>query len=110
MRQKLRDDRGETLVEVMASVVVAALSVVLLFGAVTASVQAGKSARRMDEEYYAALSAAEAQTVPMQEEPSGTVLVKYRQNGVETSLFVTVDFYGGRGAVSYALPPGGSGP
>ena len=34
MRKKLRDNRGETLVEVLASILIAALSVALLFSSI----------------------------------------------------------------------------
>lgn len=111
MRRKLRDSRGETLVEVMASVVIASLSVALLFGAVAVSARIDRSAQRMDGEYYGALSAAEAQESPMPGEPGGTVAVTYREGGVEKALPpLAVAFYGGEGAVSYAAPPGGGGP
>ena len=60
MKRKLRGSRGETLVEVMASIVIGTLSVALLFGAIMASAQIGKSAQETDGAYYQALSAAEA--------------------------------------------------
>lgn len=113
MVRKLKNNRGETVIEVLASVLIAALSVALLFGAVSASARIDMSARKMDGEYYGALSAAEAQESPMPEKPGGTADVKYWENGVEKSLPpLAVVFYGGRGAVSYALPPegGGGGP
>lgn len=61
MREKLRDSRGETLVEVLASVMICALSITLLFGAVMASGNIDLKAQAADEEYYGALSRAERQ-------------------------------------------------
>ncbi len=62
MREKLRNSRGETLVEVLASVLVCALSITLLAGAVTASANIDLRAQAADTEYYTALSKAERQS------------------------------------------------
>lgn len=62
MREKLRNSRGETLVEVLASVLICALSITLLMGAVTASTNIDLRAQSADAEYYAALSKAERQS------------------------------------------------
>lgn len=108
MKRKLRGSRGETLVEVMASIVIGTLSVALLFGAIMASARIDESARRVDGTYYEALSGAEAQAAPMPEDP-GTARLKYTADGVEM-MPLAVTLYGGTGAVSYALPAGGGGP
>ena len=108
MRRKLRGSRGETLVEVMASIVIGSLSVALLFGAIMASARIDESARRMDGTYYTALSDAEAQTAPMPEAP-GTAELRYTADGVEMPP-LPVALYGGKDAASYALPSGGGGP
>ncbi len=62
MREKLRSSRGETLVEVLASVLVCALSITLLMGAVTASTNMDLRAQEADKDYYAALTKAERQS------------------------------------------------
>ena len=51
MSEKLRNSRGETLVEVLASVLICALSVMLLLGAVSASTSIGLQAQAADEDY-----------------------------------------------------------
>ena len=107
MKRKLCGSRGETLVEARASIVIGTLSVALLFGAIMASAQTGKSAQEMDGAYYQALSAAEGQAAPMPEDP-GTVKLQYSADGVEM-IPLPVTLYGGSGAVSYALPAGGGG-
>lgn len=62
MREKLKNSRGETLVEVLVSVLVCALSITLLAGAVTASANIDLRAQAADTEYYTALSKAERQS------------------------------------------------
>ena len=114
MREKLNSSRGETLVEVMASILIGALSVALLFTAVTASVRMDRIAKAADEAHGAVLSAAEAQTAPVTDTaivPAGADKVEVGTSvpGV-TDAEVGVEYYGGMGALSYALPSGGGGP
>ena len=47
-KAKLRSNQGETLVELLASVLIATLSVALLIGCVTASFQLGRQADQSD--------------------------------------------------------------
>lgn len=102
MIHKLKSQRGETLVETMASIVIAALSVALLFTCVMAASQINRMAREADEAYYKALTAAEEQTdaVP----PDGTV--KIAGGGHENTF--PISLYGGEGLYSYALKGAGS--
>lgn len=60
--KKLRSNRGETLVEVMASILISALSVALLFSCVAASFDMDKEAKELDKKHYEALTAAETYT------------------------------------------------
>lgn len=62
MKQKLQSAQGETLVEVLASILICALSVALLFGAVMASSRIDQTAQVTDERYYKALTKAERQS------------------------------------------------
>lgn len=103
MSRKLRSRRGETLVEVMASIVIGALSVALLFGCVMASSRIDSAAARMDRDYYAGLSDAEAQSAPAAG-AGGTVTV---ENGgiAGTGVTVDVNVYGGAGMYSYRVAP-----
>ena len=108
MREKWRDEGGETLVEVMASVLIMALSVLLLFSAAVASVRINKSAKDMDKEFYDALYKAEARSEKVPESifpsVSSEVTVKQTSPGPAASppKKVEVDFYGGEGALSYS--------
>lgn len=61
-RRKLRDNRGETLVETLASIVIASLSVALLFSGISAAVNIDRRAQELDRLHYAALTAAETRS------------------------------------------------
>lgn len=60
-RKKLKSSRGETLVELLASILIASLSVILLTAGVAVSVNINKSADETDEKFYQELSLAEKQ-------------------------------------------------
>ena len=60
MKHLICNNRGETLVEVMASILIAALSVALLFTCVMASSEMEKMTQKTDEKHYNALSGADA--------------------------------------------------
>lgn len=94
MCRKLKDNRGETLVEMLASILIAALAVALLFTCCMASVQMGRQARAADKRYYENLSAAESRT---KTEGNGQVNVAGNGNSVE----VQIQLYGGDGMYSY---------
>ncbi len=107
MRRKWNDARGETLVEVLASILICSLSVALLFNMVMASGNMDRSAKKVEEDFSESLNLAEAQTAPADPAliPPG-VKVEVRNSGKPSSSTkqLTVVFYGGRGALSYALP------
>lgn len=110
MKSKLIDARGETLIEVLASVLIGALSIALLFGAVMASSRMDKTAHELDEVFYENLSGAERRT-PADSAliPADTkVTVTNTDPAIIAEAEVEVAFYGGKGALSYAL--GGTGP
>lgn len=101
MMKKIRDDRGETLVEVLASILIASLSVALLFGCVMASSSMDRDAKKLDEEHYAALAAAEAQSG---QGTSGTVKIQNPNNGMEK--YLDINIYGSAGIYSYKKAAG----
>lgn len=106
MREKLSSARGETLVEVMASILIGALSVALLFTAVTASVRMDRIAKAADAAYDTALNDAEAQTTPVAGTaivPAGAHKVEVKNTDVTDAAEVGVEYYGGMGALSYNL-------
>lgn len=99
--KKLHNSRGETLVEVLASILIAALSVTLLFGCVMASSSMDRDAQERDREHYAALTAAEAQSGTG---ISGTVKLQNIENSGEGSL--SVEIFGDAGLYSYKKAAG----
>ena len=105
--KKLHNSRGETLVEVLASILIASLSVALLFGGVMASASVENQARKWDTAYYGALSAAEGRA-EMATPPVGTgfkLKVTTNAPGV-LSQEVGIQVYGQKGAWSYAKAEG----
>lgn len=98
MCRKLNDNRGETLVEMLASILIAALAVALLFTCCMASVQMGSQAQAADERYYENLSAAEKQEVKLTE--NAEVIVANADDPTVTQP-VDVSLYGGDGMYSY---------
>ena len=111
-RQKLHSRRGETLVEVLAAVLICTLAVLMLTSFAVAAMRIDKTAETGDETFYAALNAAEAQgkTTPDPAWPSpttGTIKVENSTGGASVPD-LPVQFYGGDGVYSFAK--GGSGP
>lgn len=102
MGRKLRDSRGETLVELLASILIAALSVALLFTCCLASAEMDENARKSDERYYKALSEAEAQT-----QAAGGDPVNVKVEGNSTSTTIDAILYGGEDMYSYRWKKGG---
>jgi len=113
--KKWKDSRGETLIEVLAAILIATLSVTLIFGSIMASTTMDRQAQDVDRKYYEALSKAERQehgdefTIPSPSETKFEVEVKVaRKVDVGAPQEVTIEnvtFYGGEGAISYALNP-----
>lgn len=109
MRQKLRDSRGETLVEVMASIVIATLSIALLLGGIMASARVERGARDLDRDYYQYLSAAEAHDGSGTEggaAKSGELTIQNTASGLSNKFDILL--YGGSGMWAYGLK--GAGP
>lgn len=96
MRQKLKNSRGETLVEVLASILIASLSVALLFGCVMASANMDRKAGELDGKHYEALTAAETRSGTA---ISGNVEIQNSKNSVKKKL--DIQLYGGEGMYSY---------
>lgn len=101
MGHKLRESRGETLVELLAAILIAALSAAMLFTCCMASVEMDKNGQKSDEAFYDALSAAEEQKNPLPQPAGGpvTVTVTVTENGKTDSI--PVSLYGGEDMYSY---------
>lgn len=104
MKRKLKNNRGETVVEVLASVLIAVLSVALLFGAVMASGSMDRGAQKTDADFYAGLSEAQAHKgTPAAVDKE--VEISIGNPGSIASADVSVYFYGGGGVLSYVPAP-----
>lgn len=99
MRRKLRSKRGETLIEVLASVLVASLSIALLFSAVMAAGRINQSARDADEAFYTSLQ--NAQTYGGTPLPASTSKKVTLKNEAGDKKEIEVTFYGENGDGGY---------
>ena len=102
-KAKLRSNQGETLVELLASVLIATLSVALLIGCVTASFQLGRQADQSDTYFYQTLTAAEDRQTPLTDG-----IIQATEGGSLVSLPVQV--YGDEGLYAYARKTDGETP
>lgn len=118
MKKKLRNTQGETLVEVLASLLICALSVTLLFGSIMAASRITRTAQETDKRYYEELSKAEEQkagehlTNPYGINSSAPVPITVQNE--DPNLLppgnrkrVNIYFYGGDNLISYAMAEGG---
>ncbi len=101
MKRKLKNSAGETVIEVLASVLIAALSVALLCSAVMASGRLDQKAQETDDIFYEDLNKAQEQTETVTD---SNVTIK---NEGGTSAGIPVRFYGGA-VLSYTKKESGS--
>lgn len=111
MKEKLKSERGESLVEILASVLIASLSVGLLVTMIMTSARMNDNAENSDREYYQSLSLAEAQLDPMVKDgaPVTTkVTIQRMSEGGQVGIPVEIDgavCFGGDGIYSYKITP-----
>lgn len=108
-REKILNSRGETLVETLAAILIAVLSVALLLGSVTASGQLARQADQSDKSFFTTLTEAENREAPLtisDGNPQVTIT-----EGAKTAT-IPVQVYGGEDLYSYARkdPSGGEAP
>lgn len=109
LKQKWQDSGGETLVEVLVSILIGALAVFLLFGAVVVSVNLDRKARAADKALKECIMGAENRTKEAAE--TGKIKISNVTCGI-TKENIPVTFYGDKGVLSYKLnstPAGGEG-
>lgn len=94
--KKLRNNQGETLIEVLASILTAMLSVALLFSCVVVSSRMGTDAKALDSGYYEGFAEADAPGLTASHF-TGTVTII----GPGASVTPTVGIYGDNGVYSY---------
>lgn len=103
---KLRSKRGETLAEILVSIVLLGLSISILSAMLITAYNLNKAAKEADDTYYSELSAAEGQG-EADRIGKGTVIIKEKDslNAVE----VEIDLFGvedENGLRSYAAGSG----
>ena len=102
MRRKLQNSRGETLVETLAAILIASLSVALLFSCIMASTRMDENARAADKRYYEALSRAEEQTDKVTlTDAGGTEITTVQVVGNSNTQTIPIHFFGGESMYSY---------
>lgn len=101
IKAKLHSCRGESLVEVLASILIATLSVGLLLGGVAVSANLERHADQSDENFYQTLNAAEERRTPVTEGVKPSPDIQIFQGG--TSIQIPICIYGGEGLWSYGL-------
>lgn len=93
---KVKSNKGETLIETLVSILIAALSVALLTTSVLAAARINKTIREADEEFYSKLAAAELRSTAdselLQVDTAGNVLVFQFQHHEQRA--VQIDIYG----------------
>lgn len=118
--RRLHGNSGETLAEMMASIVITSLSVALLFSAVIATTGIDRRTREEDEEYYEALSAAEAGRKAVEKADDNTDgNSEEEEAALDGTVIITgggidkkelkIRFYGGKGIYAYRLVEEGAG-
>lgn len=114
-RRKGLNSRGETLVETLAAILIAVLSVTLLVGSVTASSNLARQADQSDTSFFETLTSAEDREAALtaSDGVSGSPTVTITE-GVSKTATIPVQVYGGEDLYSYArqaaTPEGGEGP
>ena len=103
--RKLKSSRGETLVETLVSILVAALSVAVLVGGVTAAGRINLRSESSDTEFYALLTDAEAQTEPLEDSIRVTI-----RCGELQEVEIPARLYGGEGLLAYGRAAGEAAP
>lgn len=107
MKEKRNDTRGETLVEVLASILICSLSVLMLFGAAGFASSRNLAAQDTDAQFYDDLTKAERQSVLDICEPYPEIKITIAN--VSETIELDPDkviFYGTERLLSYAAGGG----
>jgi type II secretory pathway pseudopilin PulG len=103
VKAKLSDSRGETLPELLASIMIGTLSVSLLVGGVAVSAQMNRKADAADEKFYNALSAAERKQEDEKLNASDNTYEVEISEG-QKKVLININLFGGDGIYSYQMP------
>ncbi len=113
VQAKLKSQKGETLVELVAAILVATLSVAMLMGGVAVSVRIDKKGKEMDARFYQTLTEVESRKHQVSK-----AAISVKENGIEQAQ-IPVHVYGSekssgdkdgsRGLYAYEIQPAGGG-
>ena len=101
LRSKFAAERGETLVELMASILIGTLAIALLFGSSMTAGKIDQTTQAADAAHYASLSAAEQQQAELTLSPPPQVKISNPLNGMTKQLDIAG--CGDEGLYAYAL-------
>ena len=105
IRRKLLQSKGETLVEILASILIGTLAVSLLVSGIAFASRMNQQTYETDQEFYEGLNSAENKTDKIERDYD--YFVKIVENGKTTEKDVKITLYGAEGAVySYSLKKG----
>ncbi len=88
VQAKLKSQKGETLVELVAAILVATLSVAMLMGGVAVSVRIDKKGKEMDAYFYQTLTEVESRKHQLSE-----AAISIKESGTEQAR-IPVNVYG----------------
>lgn len=94
MIKKLRQKKGETLIEALVSMLIALLSMGILSSAVLVAANINKENRQRDAEYAEKLYQAEGMVEQM-EEPEAQAYIQFHEDLAGNSAYIDIILYGG---------------
>lgn len=104
LRKKLHNSKGETLIEVLVSILICTLSVALLFSGIMAANNINRQAEISDNGFFDVLNAAEQKDDSSPYKTGKTVMVT-EKGGTGARITFTVDYYGDDTIFSYKMSP-----
>lgn len=103
--KKLHNNRGETLIEVLASILIGSLSVALMFGCIIVATDMDEDAKTLDLQHYVDLSTADAQNADPMPVPVKVTIERVSlllEEETAPSMQLDMKIYGGEGMNSYS--------
>lgn len=88
VQAKLKSQRGETLVELVAAILIATLSVAMLMGGVAVSVRIDKKGKQVDQYFYQTMTDVESRKYQVSE-----AAISIKESGLEKAQ-IPVNVYG----------------
>lgn len=95
IQRKLNSSRGETLVEVLAAVLISALALVMFASMIATSQRLVVRSEKTVEDYYNHV-----------DQSSGNAVIRFNGLAEDTSVTYTVDHVGGKAVIAYTPDEG----